>query len=91
MTTANETTQPADEGRLEPTVRRPAEKREVSGAPRDRSEYMRAYYAANKAKLNARRKTYSRELARAAKARYLEKKRLLAEIAAMPVPTIEDA
>jgi hypothetical protein len=59
--------------------------------PKDRSEYMRAYYEANKTKLNARRKTYSRELARAAEARYREKKQRLAEIKAMPVPTIEDA
>ena len=60
--------------------------------PKDRTEYMRAYYEANKEKLCAKRRNpQPRETARRAEARYREKQRLLREIAAMPVPTIEDA
>jgi hypothetical protein len=59
---------------------------------KDRKEYMRAYYLANKGKLHARKRNpQSREVARKAEERYREKQRRLAEIAAMPVPTIEDA
>lgn len=57
---------------------------------KDRSEYMRAYYEANKTKLCARkRKPQAREVARKAEERYREKMQRLKEIAEMPVPTID--
>ena len=60
--------------------------------PKDRTEYQSAYYEANKAKKKANRKPQPRtEAARRAEERYRKKRKLLAEIAAMPVPTIEDA
>ena len=49
--------------------------------PKDRSEYQRAYYEANKAKKKAIRKSQPRtEGAKAAEARYREKRRILQEI-----------
>ena len=52
--------------------------------PKDRTEYQRAYYEATKAKKKASRKPQPRtEAAKAAEARYAEKRRVLAEIAAM--------
>ena len=58
----------------------------------DRTEYQRAYYEAHKAEKKAKRKPQPRtEAAIAAEKRYREKRRILAEIAAMPVRTIEDA
>ena len=51
---------------------------------KDRSEYQRAYYQANKAAKKTNRKPQPRtEAAKAAEARYAEKKRVLAEIADM--------
>ena len=59
---------------------------------KDRSEYARAYYEANKAKKKANRKPQPRtEAAKRAEDRCREKRQRLADIAAMPVPTIEDA
>ena len=53
---------------------------------KDRSEYARAYYQANKARLKAKRKKQPRtEAAKAAEDRYREKRRILAEIAEMPM------
>lgn len=50
----------------------------------NRSEYMRAYYEANKVRLKAKRKKQPRtEAARQAEERYREKRRLLKEIAEM--------
>lgn len=52
---------------------------------RDRSEYMRNYYEANKERLKEQRKPKPRtEAAKRAEERYREKKRILKEIAAMP-------
>jgi hypothetical protein len=60
--------------------------------PKDRTEYQRAYYEANKAKKKANRKPQPRtESARIAEERYRKKRKLLDEIAAMPVRTIDDA
>lgn len=57
-----------------------------------RKEYQRAYYEAHKEEIKAKRKPKPRtEATIAAEKRYREKKRILAEIAAMPVRTIEDA
>lgn len=51
---------------------------------KDRREYLRAYYQANKEALKAKRKPQPRtEAAKAAEARYAEKKRLLKEIESM--------
>jgi len=51
----------------------------------DRSEYMRAYYEANKERLKAKRKPQPRtEAARRAEKKYREKRRVLQEIADMP-------
>ena len=51
----------------------------------DRSEYMRAYYKANKERLKAKRKPQPRtEAARQAEKKYREKIRVLQEIADMP-------
>ncbi len=62
------------------------------GAPKDRAAYQRAYYEANKERLKALRKPKPRtEAGKAAEARYREKKRILAEISKLPVPTIDDA
>lgn len=59
---------------------------------RDRSDYQRAYYEANKAKKKANRKPQPRtEATKLAEERYRERRQLLADIAAMPVRTIEDA
>ncbi len=57
---------------------------------KDRKEYMRAYYEANKEALKEKSRNRPRrtEAKRAAEARYQEKKRLLREIAEMPVPTM---
>ena len=53
--------------------------------PKDRSEYWRAYYEANKERMKAKRKPQPRtEAAKAAEARYKEKRRILKEIATMP-------
>lgn len=66
--------------------------RKDDGMPRDRSEYQRAYYEANKDKKKANRKPQPRtEAAKRAEERYREKRQRMAEIADMPVPTIEDA
>jgi hypothetical protein len=57
---------------------------------KDRTEYQRAYYEANKARKKALRKSQPRtEGAKAAEARYMEKQRVLREIDALPVPTID--
>ena len=49
--------------------------------PKDRGEYMRAYYEANKAKLCAKRRNpQPRETAGRAEERYREKQRILKEI-----------
>lgn len=58
----------------------------------DRTEYQRAYYEAHKAERKAKRKPQPRtEATIAAEKRYREKRRIMKEIAAMPVRTIEDA
>ena len=52
----------------------------------DRSAYQKAYYEANKDRLKANRKPQRRTEANiAAEARYREKKRLLKEIADLPI------
>ncbi len=51
----------------------------------DRSEYMRAYYEANKERLKAKRNPQPRtEAVRRAEKKYREKRRVLQEIADMP-------
>ena len=63
----------------------------VETMPRDRTEYQRAYYERTKEAKKAKRKKQPRTAATlAAEARYLDKRRLLEEIASMPVPTIDD-
>lgn len=58
----------------------------------DRTEYQRQYYEAHKAEKKAKRKPQPRTAATiAAEKRYREKRRILADIAAMPVRTIDDA
>lgn len=58
---------------------------------RDNKEYQRAYYQANKERLKAKRKKQPRtEACLAAERRYREKMRIRREIAAMPVPTIDN-
>lgn len=58
----------------------------------DRTEYQRAYYEAHKAEKKAKRKPQPRTAATiAAEKRYREKRRILAEIAAISVPTMDDA
>ena len=58
--------------------------------PMDRTEYQRAYYERTKEAKKAKRKKQPRTAAAiAAEERYREKRRLLQEIAAMPVPTID--
>ena len=60
------------------------DRRKEDGMPNDRSESNRAYYEANKAKKKAKRKPQPRtEATLAAAARCAEKRRVLAEIAAM--------
>ena len=62
----------------------------MSNAPRDRKEYQRAYYEANKAKKKENRKKQPRTAASiAAEERYRERQRVLREIEEMPVPTID--
>ena len=58
--------------------------------PMDRTEYQRAYYERTKEAKKTKRKKQPRTAAAiAAEERYREKRRLLQEIAAMPVPTID--
>jgi hypothetical protein len=58
--------------------------------PMDRTEYQRAYYERTKEARKAKRKKQPRTAAAiSAEERYREKRRLLQEIAAMPVPTID--
>ena len=58
----------------------------------NRTEYQRKYYEAHKAEKKAKRKPQPRtEATIAAEKRYREKLRVLRDIAAMPVRTIDDA
>lgn len=58
---------------------------------RDRKEYMRAYYEANKSRLKAKRKPRPRtEAAKAAEERYAEKRRILREINGMTFGDVWD-
>jgi len=57
---------------------------------KDRTKYQRAYYERTKEAKKAKRKKQPRTAATiAAEERYREKRRLLREIAEMPVPTID--
>lgn len=61
------------------------EAQKENGMPNERSDYMHAYYEANKARKKAKRKSQPRtEAAKAAEARYAEKRRILKEIEEMP-------
>lgn len=67
------------------------EARRIGGSmANNRTEYQREYYEAHKAEKKAKRKPQPRtEAAIAAEKRYREKRRVLSEIAAMPVRTID--
>lgn len=63
---------------------------------KDRTDYMRAYYQTHKEEIKAKRKPQPRTTAqidaeKRYRAKQREKRRILSEIAAMPVRTIEEA